>query len=693
MKAKSPVLFIIFFFLASLLFSLPKIKEKDLHQKHREWLKSTQYIIIQEEKEVFMQLSTNRERDIFIETFWKQRDPTPGTPQNEYKDEHKKRFLYANEYYRRGTPREGWMTDMGRIHIILGPPTSKERFEGLGGVYPCQVWYYYGDKKKNLPTYFAVVFYQRGGFGEFKLYNPTSDGPSSLIIDTQGLDMTNYREMYEKIKVLAPTLAGVSISMIPGQFPYNYQPSPQNNIIIANIFKSPKKDINPSYATHFLDYKGVVSTEYLTNHVENTTGIALIRDPITGINFLHFSMIPKSVSIDYFKPKDQYYCNFKLDVSFKKEKNNIFQYSKDFPFYFPYENLDKIRGSGISIQDSFPMIEGKYKVSILLRNSVGKEFSIFEKDIFVQEESESPVIMDPLIGYKLEDYISSMHVPFKVVDKKILVDPKNTFSSTDDIVLFFNILNVTENLWKKGEVEVLIKGLKKEKPLKKSFNLKLENYMYNKILSITHSIPAKGLVPDYYEIVLNLKDEKGETIDEKGSNFIVSPKEIVPHPTTLIKAFPLSRSFLYFYILAQQYDKVKDYEKAEANFEKALVLKPDYNKGLVEYANFLYKVKKLDRSLELIENIKEDEDLKFEYYLIKGRAYMGMGKYKEAINNLLDGNKIYNSDTGLLNSLGFCYYKTRQKANALEVLRTSIRLNPDQKEIKKIIEEIEKSRD
>lgn len=693
MKAKSPIIFIIFLFLASLLFSLPKIKEKDLHQKHREWLKSTQYIIIQEEKEVFMQLSTNRERDIFIETFWKQRDPTPGTPQNEYRDEHIKRFLYANEYYRRGTPREGWMTDMGRIHIILGPPTSKERFEGAGGIYPCQVWYYYGDKKKSLPTYFAVVFYQRGGAGEFKLYNPTSDGPSSLIIDKQGLDMTNYLEMYQKIKELAPTLAGVSISMIPGQYPYNYQPSPQNNIIIANIFQSPKKDINPSYATHFLNYKGVVSTEYLTNHVENTTDFALIQDPISGINFLHFSMLPKSVSIDYFKPKDQYYCNFKLDVSLKKENTNIFQYSKDFPFYFPHEYLDKIRGSGISIQDSFPVIEGKYKMSILLRNSVGKEFSIFEKDIFVQEESESPVIMDPLVGYKLEDYISSVHIPFKVVDKKILVDPKNTFSSTDDIVLFFNILNVTENLWKEGEVEVLIKGLKKEKPLKKSFNLKLENYMYNKILSIIHSIPAKGLIPDYYEIVLNLKDEKGETIDKKSSNFIVSPKEIVPHPTTLVKAFPLSRSFLYFYILAQQYDKVKDYEKAEAIFEKALVLKPDYNKGLVEYAIFLYKVKKFDRSLELIENIKEDESLKFEYYLTKGRAYMGMGKYKEAINNLLDGNKIYNSDTGLLNSLGFCYYKTRQKASALEVLRTSIRLNPDQKEIKKIIEEIEKSRD
>lgn len=691
MKAKRPVVLVIFLLLAPLLFSLQKIKEKDLYQKYREWLKLTQYIILPAEREVFMQLTTDRERDLFIESFWRQRDPTPGTPQNEYKDEHIQRFLYANEYYRRGTPREGWMTDMGRIHIILGPPTSTERFEGTPGIYPCQVWYYYGDKTKGLPTYFAVVFYQRSGAGEFKLYNPTSDGPASLIIDKRGLDLTNYQQVYEKVKELAPTLAGVSISMLPGQYPYNYQPSPQNNMILASIFESPKKDVNPSYATHFMNYKGVVSTEYLTNYVESTTDTALILDPIMGINFLHFSMIPKSVSIDYFEPKDQYYCNFDLDVSLRKEKDIIFQYSKDFPFYFPPEDIDRIRGSGISIQDSFPIIEGKYEINILLRNSVGKEFSIFEKDIFVPEESQMPNISDLVLGYKLQHSSAPVYVPFQVVEKKLLVDPKNTFSSTDDVVLLFNVINVTQNLWKEGKAEVLIRGLRKENPFRKSFNLTFEKYMYHKILSITHSIPAQGLAPDYYEIWLNLKDEKGETIDEKGSNFIISPNEIVPHPTTLAKAFPLSNNYLYFYALAHQYSKVNENESAEVNFERAYSQKPDYKEGIVEYANFLYKAKKFDKSLELVEKIKEDESMKFEYYLIKGRAYMGMGRYGDAIDNLLEGNKIYNSDTGLLNSLGFCYYKNRQKEKALDALKASLSLNPEQEEIKKLIQEIEKS--
>lgn len=70
---------------------------------------------------------------------------------------------------------------------------------------------------------------------------------------------------------------------------------------------------------------------------------------------------------------------------------------------------------------------------------------------------------------------------------------------------------------------------------------------------------------------------------------------------------------------------------------------------------------------------------------------MGMARYDDAIDNLLEGNKIYNSDTSLLNSLGFCFYKTEQKERALNVLRASLRLNPNQENIKKLIEEVEKN--
>jgi GWxTD domain-containing protein len=693
MKNKFLPLILFSFFAAAVLHPGQKIKEKDLAPKYQDWLKITRYIILPEEREVFFSLSSERERDLFIETFWKQRDPTPGTPQNEYREEHMKRFLYANTQLNRGTPREGWMTDMGRIHILLGPPVSIDRYPSSAGVHPCQIWYYYGDKTKGLPTYFSILFYQRGGSGEYKLYNPASDGPAALLVQPEMYDATDYQGVYEKIKELAPGIAMASISMIPGEYPYSFIPSPRNTIILSTIYESPKKDINPNYATHFLNFRGVVSTEYLTNYIESATDTALIIDPILNINFLHFSINPKEVSIDYFEPKDQYYCNFQLNVSVRKDEDLVFQYSKDFPFYFAPAEIENIRANGIAIQDSFPLIEGEYAFDILIQNSVGKEFSAFDGRITVPEPSDRPRIIGPVLGYQLQDYASHLFIPFKAIDKRLLIDPNDTFSATEEIALFFNIMDTPKDLWEQGKIEIVINGLTAKNPKEKFFTLDLKDYGYNRIMGITYVIPDQDLSPDYYQLKVVLKDNQERVLDEQTAEFIVSPEAAVPHPVILAKSFPLSNSFLYLYSLAYQYDRVKNSPKAEEFYQKAYSLKPDYARGIVEYAQFLIRIKKPNAALNLIEAVKGDENLRFEYYLIKGQALMGMEQYFQAIENFSEGNKIYNSNTHLLNSLGFCYYKTNQRKEAIEVLRASLRLNPEQQQIQELLEQVEKNQD
>ena len=693
MKSRPIILITFFLLLTSFLFPQKKMRVKDLHEKYRDFLKLTTYIMHNKEKDAFLELVNDREREVFIEMFWRMRDPTSGTAENEYKDEHVKRFIYADKRFRRGSPREGWMTDQGKFYIILGPPVSIDRYPNSFGLYPCEVWSYYGDREKGLPPHFVLVFFQRSGAGEYKLYDPVSDGPASLLIKGRDYAIEDYRALYERILELAPALATVSLSSIPGEIPYGYRPTPLNTILIANIVESPKKDINPSYATHFLSLRGVVSTEHMTNIVESETITALIPDPIVGINFFHFSLMPKTISIDYYEQNDQYFCNFTLNVSLSIEDDIIFQYTKEFPLYFAPGDLERIRANGISIEDSFPVVEGKYKLTILLQNSIGKEFSIFERELSVLEDSGSPQIVGPFLGYGFQDYQSNMHIPFKIASKKLIVDPKNIFSSRDDVSFMFNIVNVPQSLWNEGQIRVLINGLKKKDPVQKSLTMRLSDYPYNEIMNISQSIPAKEFSPDYYEMRVLLVWKNEEAIDEKKKEFIISPEEVISHPITRAKIFPLSDNFLFFYMRAHQYKKLKDFERAEAAYEKAYGLKPDYKKGLIEYANFLYRVKKFDKSIELVESIKDDDKLRFDYYLIKGRALMGMEKFEEAIDNLIKGNKIYNSDTGLLNSLGFCYYKTGQKERALEVLRASINLNSTQEDVKRLIEEIEKSND
>jgi GWxTD domain-containing protein len=668
-----------------------KIREQDLPQQYQEWLKLVAYIIQPVEKEVFMKLMNNRDRDIFIDTFWKQRDPTPGTPENEYKDEIVKRFQYVNQFFGRGTTREGWKTDMGRIYMVLGPPQSTEHFEASIGLVPCQSWTYYGDSRRGLPPQFILLFYQRSGVGEYKLYDPVTDGPARLLLDQKKIDdPMDYEYLYEMIMDLQPTLAEPSITRIPGEYNYDLSPSPRNAILLADILESPKKDVNPSYATHFLDYKGVVTTEYMTNYIDSNSDTELIRDPMTGLEFLHFSMAPTNVSVDYYVPKSQYFCSYQINVMLKSGEETIFQYTRDFPIYIPDKNLDRVRANGIAVEDSFPITVGKFKLTILMTNSVGKEFSILEKDIVVPPDSGLPRIGGPYIGYRFETYQREIHVPFKVLDRKLVVDPRKIFGAGDEIAYLFNIENLTEELRAGGEARINIRGLRKEKPVERSFSVKLSGYTFGRVLSITESLPARELDPDYYELAVSLVGADGKVLDEKKDTFIVSSSATMGHPIANAKGFALANQFLYSYMLAQQEQKLGHLDKAKTLFERAFNLNPDYKEGVVMYTNFLIQAKDYDGALNLVERLRSDEKRQYEYFSGRGKALVGKGQYADALVSLGEANKIYNSDTQVLNALGVCYSKTGQKQKAIEAFNASLKLNPDQGDVKRLLAEVEK---
>jgi GWxTD domain-containing protein len=668
-----------------------KLAEKDLPELYRDWLDLVAYHIQPVERDVFMQLTNNRDRDLFMETFWKQRDPTPGTPENEYKDELLKRFRYVNEFLGRGTTRRGWRTDMGRIYMVLGPPASIERFEATIGLVPCQSWSYYGDARKELPPQFVLLFYQKGGVGEHKLYDPVSDGPARLLQNQREIsDPFDYRALHDKILDLAPTLAELSITRIPGEYNYDLSPSPRNNILLATILNSPKKDVNPSYASHFLNYKGIVSTEYLTNFVESYASTALIQDPVTGLRFLHFSIVPADVNVDAYAPKNQFYCNFRIDVSLRDGKNIIFQYNREFPLYFPEGDWDRVKASGLAIEDSFPVIEGEFRLTVLLTNTVGKQFSILEKDIEVPPAGTAPSLDGPFLGYKFETFKRDVHIPFKINDRKLVVDPRKAFARTDEIAVLFSVLNATEEFLRDGEAKIEIRGLREAAPIQRSFTVKLSAHPFERTLSIPQSISAAELDPDYYEITVRLVGAGGEVLDEKKDSFVVLSSPATGHPIANAKGFPLANRFLYLYMLAQQAEKMNRADAAKSWFDEAYQLNPEYKDGVVMYGNFLNKAGAFEEALTVAEKLRGDDRRQFGFFTLRGQALMGQNKFEDALKDLLQANKMYNSDTNVLNSLGRCYYRLGRKAEALDALNASLKLNPDQDAVKKLIQEIGK---
>src|SRR3990172_5288629 len=74
--------------------------EQELQTAYKKWLQEdVLYILTGEEKEAFLHLNSDEEREQFIEQFWLRRDPTPDTVENEFREEHYRRIAYANERF------------------------------------------------------------------------------------------------------------------------------------------------------------------------------------------------------------------------------------------------------------------------------------------------------------------------------------------------------------------------------------------------------------------------------------------------------------------------------------------------------------------------------------------------------------------------------------------------------------------
>jgi GWxTD domain-containing protein len=130
----------------------PAHRSADAAQKQTEravtpyvkWLnEDVVYIIDDKERAAFEKLTTDEERNKFIEQFWLRR-VTPGSSPEKVKEEHYRRIAYANEHFRAPSGRSGWKTDRGHMYILYGPPDELESHPKAGAQtsYPFEAWKY-----------------------------------------------------------------------------------------------------------------------------------------------------------------------------------------------------------------------------------------------------------------------------------------------------------------------------------------------------------------------------------------------------------------------------------------------------------------------------------------------------------------------------------------------------------------------
>jgi GWxTD domain-containing protein len=660
---------------------------KNLAARYKNWYHTIYHISADEEKQVFLSLTNNRDRDIFIRAFWLQRDPTPGTEENEYKIEIEQRFAHVQKIFSRSSSKPGWMTDKGKYYMILGKPSSVEQFNSKPGLYPAEVWYYYGDQSLGLPTYFNITFFRPHNTTEWKFYNPSVDGPAALLVQEAPVDETNYSAIHERIREAAPELAMPAMTMIPNEIAPGFRPPMRNNLIVSNIHESPRRKINVSYATHFLNYKGYVELESSINYIGNTKQISVTRYGRYGFNFVNISLKPKKISVGYNEKRDKYYFNYELNVSLKKGEKFVYEYKKNFDFYIEPDEVNQLKGNGIVIHDTFPVIPGEYDLTVFAMNSVGKEFTYFDKKINVMAEGAQPVLATPLLGYKVDEQPDDYFFPYKFNGQKLYVDTQGNLELNSKPRILLGAYNLDNHMWQNGSFEIAIKSMEARNSFVKTYSVPLKNYSYRKNLNVLYE-PPDPLNAGYYEYEVRLKDKTGKILDLKQSNFGVSPLRTIGYPQETFKKLRADNPFLFYYTLATQYEKIGQTNEAEKYYARCVENKPDFKQGYVNYLNVLNKQKKFTQVVVDAEKLKGEQELEFDYHRLKATALYGMKDYKEALNHLIKANTIYDSDVRILNLMGFTLLNLKDYPEALKALEASMKVNGKQAFIAKTIKKV-----
>lgn len=180
----------------------------EVNKVYKKWMdQDVAYIITDQEKKAFKALTTDEERENFIENFWRRRDPNPDTEENEYREEYYERIAYANQHFASGIP--GWKTDRGRVYIAHGKPDSIEShpaggsydrpsWEGGGSTttYPFEIWFY--RHLDGVGDGLEIEFVDPTGTGEYRLARDASEKDALKFVPGAGLTMMEQLGLADK---------------------------------------------------------------------------------------------------------------------------------------------------------------------------------------------------------------------------------------------------------------------------------------------------------------------------------------------------------------------------------------------------------------------------------------------------------------------------------------------------------------
>lgn len=502
---------------------------KELEGPYRKWLnEDVAYIITDEERAAFKRLSTDEEREQFIEQFWLRRDPTPDTAENEFKEEHYRRIAYANERFSSGIP--GWKTDRGRIYITFGPPDEIESHpsggsyerpieEGGGttSTFPFEIWRY--RYIEGIGSDILIEFVDPTMSGEYRMTMDPSEKDALLYVPNAGLTLLEQMGLADKadrFNRTDGTHLGTGDTPLPARM-NQFERLEQ----FAKLQKPP--------AIKFKDLEAVVTSSIRYN----TLPMQVRTDFMRMTN----STIQTNVTLQFDKKDLQFQVKdgvakalvniYGRVTSMGRRVVNVFE--DVVSIEVPAELLQQASQGASVYQKSIFLAPGMYRLNVVAKDIVGNTMTNYEQALNVPRYDDEKLGSSSLILADVIEKVPTKSIgtgQFVIGTSKVRPRLNESFQRDEKMGIYVQLYNFQpdETTQKPNgviEYEIVKKGTG-EKVLEFAEELSnIENASATQV-TVEKILPLKTLEPGQYTLRLKVQDKNRNQVLNQAATFTVT---------------------------------------------------------------------------------------------------------------------------------------------------------------------------
>ncbi len=688
----------------------PKNALKDVPDKYRRWVRAeVGHIITDNEFEVFLRLDSEAKYEGFLEGFWKVRDVTPGTPRNEYRELHYERLAHANKFLGRGTSREGWETDKGRIWILLGEPLSQNRINSDMLIYPVEIWMYAGNSQLELPPFFWVVFYKRFNTGEYRLYSPLSDGPERLLNGAGEMELDRRAQSRQMYDTFAPTgfgdmtylysifreididLAGAAFTLFPSEQGLSFGLSPlRSELLLAQIAGLPDL-MMPDNTWAMKVLTGTTESDVRFETLDmDATAIGLIDTD--GQPFIHFATQTRGQNLNMLEYEDRYYFSFDASGSLTTPDLKVLRnFDANMSGELDTEQARRFNSQPFVYLDILPALPGHQTLTITLENKVARTFGVTTFDLDVpRAHPDRPTLVGPVLAAGAQTVPQydrfAQRYAFQYADLAMVPSVSGSFVAGQPIMVFQQALlpaGHTGALTGRYELRSAAGRVVREG----AQEFTSDQADVHGVIPHLWNVGTDGLPTGEYTLEISLDGEqqaglrRSVTIRQAGS---VSGRPFLnaqPAPPATDVSVAMDR--------AEQYRLAGDLQPAVQIVREALGRDPENDRLRALHIQLLEAAGYWKELVEVLTPVVVDNPRDIDRMVQLARAHAEAGEHYDAIRYYERSRIARGEDSPeILNVLASEYIAEGKADKAKQILELSLKIDADQPDVRAMLERI-----